>query len=194
MSRAEHNGTVNSYRCPCGAEWTDEWDCGCDDECPVCGTTCSPIESVRRAPCDNPECQRRSAEAAPAVRLVMEVEAFAEGAVCPRWAMTSITPQFVARIEHLQELCRRERLSWVREDTPLERWEGEEEHRIRGEQLVVGPDRFFFLAHPKHADFDIETAGLDIEDFLAAMKDRSARVPQHWCWRGDVLFVAIGDG
>jgi rubrerythrin len=28
----------NFYRCPiCGAEWEDEWDCTCDDECPACG-------------------------------------------------------------------------------------------------------------------------------------------------------------
>ncbi len=29
----------NYYRCPsCQHAWRDEWDCGCDDECPSCGT------------------------------------------------------------------------------------------------------------------------------------------------------------
>ncbi len=35
----------NFYRCPCGAEWSDEWDATCDDRCPNCNTACSPYES-----------------------------------------------------------------------------------------------------------------------------------------------------
>ena len=27
------------YRCICGHEWQDEWDCLCDDRCPVCNTS-----------------------------------------------------------------------------------------------------------------------------------------------------------
>jgi hypothetical protein len=28
----------NHYKCPeCGTEWTDEWSCCCNDECPSCG-------------------------------------------------------------------------------------------------------------------------------------------------------------
>lgn len=26
------------YECTCGEEWSDEWSCACDDECPSCGT------------------------------------------------------------------------------------------------------------------------------------------------------------
>ena len=34
---------TNRYTCPeCGASWEDEWTCACDDDCPNCGTTCSP--------------------------------------------------------------------------------------------------------------------------------------------------------
>jgi hypothetical protein len=29
---------LNFYECDrCGHEWTDEWSCMCDDECPECG-------------------------------------------------------------------------------------------------------------------------------------------------------------
>jgi hypothetical protein len=29
---------LNAYECDrCGGEWTDEWSCMCDDECPHCG-------------------------------------------------------------------------------------------------------------------------------------------------------------
>lgn len=27
---------LNHYRCPCGTEWQDEWDCQCNDKCPKC--------------------------------------------------------------------------------------------------------------------------------------------------------------
>ena len=29
---------LNHYRCPrCEKEWSDEWECMCDDDCPHCG-------------------------------------------------------------------------------------------------------------------------------------------------------------
>lgn len=37
----------NYYNCDsCDTEWTDEWSCGCDDECPSCGLSMSPYDSV----------------------------------------------------------------------------------------------------------------------------------------------------
>ena len=34
---------LNHYKCSvCGCEWTDEWDCMCDDRCPECDTSISP--------------------------------------------------------------------------------------------------------------------------------------------------------
>lgn len=36
---------INSYECPCGTTWDDEWDCMCDDRCPVCNTSCEPVSS-----------------------------------------------------------------------------------------------------------------------------------------------------
>ncbi len=37
----------NHYECArCGSEWTDEWSCQCDDDCPHCGARhMSPVES-----------------------------------------------------------------------------------------------------------------------------------------------------
>jgi hypothetical protein len=36
----------NRYDCSeCGEHWTDNWSCTSDDDCPKCGTTCSPSES-----------------------------------------------------------------------------------------------------------------------------------------------------
>lgn len=35
----------NHYRCDCGAEWTDEWDCMCNDHCPDCDAEIEPYKS-----------------------------------------------------------------------------------------------------------------------------------------------------
>jgi hypothetical protein len=37
---------LNHYRCgSCKRRWTDEWSCTCDDDCPSCGATNSPVSS-----------------------------------------------------------------------------------------------------------------------------------------------------
>jgi hypothetical protein len=37
----------NHYYCAdCDEEWTNYWSCGCDDDCPVCGISYSPVNSV----------------------------------------------------------------------------------------------------------------------------------------------------
>ncbi len=36
---------LNHYECECGCTWDDVWSCGCDDECPGCGSDISPVES-----------------------------------------------------------------------------------------------------------------------------------------------------
>ena len=36
---------LNHYRCPCGTEWQDEWDCQCNDKCPMCNKEIEPHHS-----------------------------------------------------------------------------------------------------------------------------------------------------
>ena len=195
MSRPAHNGTINTYRCPkCGVEWQDEWDSEVEDDCPTCGTTCTPGESSPVSSCDSPECQKHPIETPRAIKLVMEVHALSEGADgYPIWAEVLVTPQLLARIRHLRDLCQRERLSWVYEQTGLDRWESGQEYRIAGEAMAVGPDRFYFVAYPKHADFEVETAGVDEDCLFAVMDDPTAKIPEHWALRGNVLYIAVGD-
>lgn len=32
----------NHYRCTCGTQWSDEWDCMCNDHCPACDKEIEP--------------------------------------------------------------------------------------------------------------------------------------------------------
>jgi hypothetical protein len=40
------NDVVNMYKCECGEEWRDVWDCGCNDKCPSCNTEITPYASI----------------------------------------------------------------------------------------------------------------------------------------------------
>lgn len=36
---------TNYYCCPrCEEEWQSKWSCACDDECPECGVSSSPVD------------------------------------------------------------------------------------------------------------------------------------------------------
>lgn len=42
---ADGQWLINTYECTCGTSWADEWSCACDDDCPACGTTMTPVDS-----------------------------------------------------------------------------------------------------------------------------------------------------
>jgi len=45
----DENWFENHYVCSnCGCEWTDEWSCMCDDDCPECGTTMTVMSAYIR--------------------------------------------------------------------------------------------------------------------------------------------------
>lgn len=45
----------NHYTCPrCGRQWTDDWECQCDDDCPTCG--CRHISPERSEDVPAEEC------------------------------------------------------------------------------------------------------------------------------------------
>ena len=46
---------MNYYRCyECGHEWTDVWECMCDDECDECGAgDCTPVRSEQIYPIED---------------------------------------------------------------------------------------------------------------------------------------------
>lgn len=42
---SEKTVVTNHYLCPCGEEWQDTWDCGCNDHCPACDKEIEPYAS-----------------------------------------------------------------------------------------------------------------------------------------------------
>ncbi|MDX1252197.1 MAG: hypothetical protein IDH49_08145 [Gammaproteobacteria bacterium] len=50
-------------------------------------------------------------------------------------------------------------------------WDNEDEHRIRGNRLVITDDCFWFSAYPKHASYDVETAEIGFSSLVKAVTD-----------------------
>jgi hypothetical protein len=73
----------------------------------------------------------------------------------------------------------------------MDRWDLQDELRIRGESLWVWRNTFWFEAHLKHADYNVETAIIDIASLasvavLSTEGDGFRRV-------GDKVFYAEND-
>jgi len=123
------------------------------------------------------------------MKLILSVMACADSDYHPDWAVLEITPEFVSRITRMRSICERERLTGVFDACGPDEWGGGDESTVQGERLVVEKDRFYFHAHPRGADYDIETADVDIEAFLAAIADPEGNVPDGWAWHEGRLYV-----
>ena len=121
--------------------------------------------------------------------LIMSVMACADSEYHPDWAVVEITPEFLSRIKRMRSFCENERLAGVFDACGPDEWGGGDESPVQGERLVVERDRFYFHAHPRHAGYDIETADVDIEAFLAAVADPAGKVPDGWAWHEGQLYV-----
>ncbi len=46
MTHDDHIRFEHHYDCPCGASWSDRSSCITDDDCPDCGLSNSPAETI----------------------------------------------------------------------------------------------------------------------------------------------------
>lgn len=105
----------------------------------------------------------------------------------PRWAKVQVTQEFVNNLHSLQTKCLQFNAQMTVSETPQE-WDMEEELRLRGEELNVTMNHFWFSARPKHADYAVETRLLDIKVFFDAI-DNSEQRMSHLAWADGILFM-----
>jgi hypothetical protein len=93
----------------------------------------------------------------------------------PLFAMRSVTPKFIAKLNQLSNLCKDHNLSEVRVyDYPD--WWGpgdEDELCLTCGELVVTKTDFWYVDQPKHSDYNIETRAQGITEFLNDIKSSS---------------------
>lgn len=109
----------------------------------------------------------------------------------PSAAMIEIDAAFVQRIQRLSALCAHNNLQAVTASEVV-RWDRDDLHR-HGDAMTVFPDGgFYFRAHPKHADYEVETRAITTDAILAAIarRDDAAQDGQCLRWIHGVLFYA----
>lgn len=99
-------------------------------------------------------------------KLVVEAYATDEYGEGPSWAEVTVTPGFLQTLERLRRVCQDEKLESVTVPQGPDRWDLEDDLRIRGDSLRVWRDDFWFEAHPKHRDYSVETRSILIDHMI----------------------------
>lgn len=105
--------------------------------------------------------------------LYFAMRATDEWAPEPVWAKKQITPAFVEKLKHYVEQCKAAGLSSMRvdctqvPDMELDDWDDGKESdpfNVHYWTLTVTPTRFWYSATPKHAEYEVETRALYLDD------------------------------
>jgi hypothetical protein len=137
--------------------------------------------------------------------LVVKAQATDEFGEGPDYAEVSVTPEFIEHLLRLSRLCEEHGLESVTTQDGVNRWDREVELRISGNSLRVWGDTFWFEAWPKHVDYYVETAAIDIANLvsvavLSTESDYFRRVGDRVFYAGcddeldDLIALYEGDG
>lgn len=154
-------------------------ECGVDDEG---GWDCDATEGIKIG--------RLSVKP---FKLVIGASATSEFGEGPEWAGVTVTPEFLQTLLRLRRVCRDEKLESVTVSQAPDCWDQEEYFRIRGDSLRVWGNDFWFEAHPKYADYNVETRAIDIDKLLKvvdkiAKNDVENPMPEGFSVKNGVVF------
>jgi hypothetical protein len=127
-------------------------------------------------------------------KLVAEAFALDEYGDGPAFAEIDVDQEFLDRLLALSRVCADNGLESLTVTSSPRRWDGEDELCIVGDSLRVWGDEFWFEAHPKHMDYNVETRGIAISELIRIAHDgESGSAPEttgHACflWLNGVLF------
>jgi len=88
----------------------------------------------------------------------------------PRWAFFTINNAWLADLQKFATLVRDNKFA-LAEVAEGAVWDNEDEHRMRGDRLVITDDSFWFSAYPKHASYDVETNEIGFSSLVKAVTD-----------------------
>ncbi len=113
----------------------------------------------------------RSAPSFKPFKLVVEAYATSEFGEGPEFAVVTVTPEFIDKLVRLRRVCKEHDLESLTIGMAPDMWDQEGDLRIRNNSLRVWGADFWFEAHPKHADYNVETKRISIGDlaFVATL-------------------------
>lgn len=131
-------------------------------------------------------------------RLVVEAHATDEYGEGPSWAEMTVTPEFLQTLERLRRVCQDENLESLTIPQGPDRWDREDDLRIRGDSLRVWRDSFWFEAHPKHRDYSVETQSILIDHLIRvtrkiASSDTENQLPDGFAIVNGAIFYSDDD-
>jgi len=128
----------------------------------------------------------------------------------PQWAMIEVSQEFLEELLRLRALVQSSGVDRVQKWGSPQWSEGQEcvdedddeEVALRMDvgMLVVESDRFWYEARPKHADEEVETAGVDIEDLLKVLAGEKVEGFIHYgndivmSWSDTLVDTLLDDG
>lgn len=126
-------------------------------------------------------------------KLVVEAYATDEYGEGPSWADVTVTPEFLQTLERLRRVCQDEKLESVTVPQGPDRWDLEDDLRIRDDSLRVYRDDFWFEAHPKHSDYSVETRSILIDHLVQVARkiasgDAENPLPDGFWIRNGIVF------
>lgn len=104
------------------------------------------------------------------VRVFVGTTTTSEYGDYPLFASFDVTPNFFRAIRHMQQLVKNNNLASVREDWNIN-WASNDEFRMQDNEIIVFDDSFCFNAYPKHADYEVETRLVSIDDLENLVAD-----------------------
>ena len=125
--------------------------------------------------------------------MIVEAYAVDESGEGPAWAEVTVDPVFVERLSRLNRICEENSLESVTVSACPDKWDQDDELAIRGDSLRVWGNAFWFEAHPKHADYRVETRGISICDLLQVVEklranDFASELPDGFLIREGIVF------
>lgn len=132
------------------------------------------------------------------VELLMSCFCTNEFGSAPAYGKVTLTQQLVDRIFALRALASEHNLSELRDFYPIE-WGGQdpdldEEWRMELEELVVGGHSMWFLASPKHANYNVETRAIELNLLKKVLSSRDSDKSDYLVWhKGHLVFSPDGE-
>lgn len=114
------------------------------------------------------------------------------------WAEMTVTPEFLQTLERLRRVCQDENLESLTIPQGPDRWDLEDDLRIRGDSLRVWRDDFWFEAHPKHRNYSVETRSILIDHLIRVARriaddDVENPLPDGFAIRNGIVFYGASD-
>lgn len=104
------------------------------------------------------------------IRVFVGTASMSEYGDYPLFASFDVMPDFFPSVRRMQQLVQDNNFASIKESWGID-WASNDEFRMQYTELIVFDDSFCFSANPKHADYEVETHLISIDDLEKLVAD-----------------------